>query len=568
MQEKLRAYLNEHTNPPVFVTSGLVMLLLVALAVAFPRRFGGVANHIQDFITTYFGWFYILGTTFILLFVVLLMFSRYGNIRLGPDDAKPDYDTWSWVCMMFTAGMGIGLVYYSVAEPIAHFKNPPLIAGGTEQAAVDAMNYTVFHWGFHPWALYSLLGLALGYFSFRKGLPLKPAAAFYPVLGDRIYGPIGHGIDILAVFGTLFGLATSIGFGATQITAGLNVLFGVPNDLTVQLLVIGIVEAVAITSIMLGIDAGIRRLSVLNMWLALALCAFVFALGPTLYVLNSLVSDTGYYLQHLPQTSLTVFVNGEGAEFQSTWTLFYWGWWISWSPFVGMFIARISYGYTIRQFIAGTLLIPTGASIVWFVVFGRTALEALLDGGNAALMNASAPKAIFVLLQQLPTSGLIAITASVVAIIVVTLFFATSSDSGSLVVDILTNGGDPHPIWQQRLFWAVMEGLVAAVLLIAGAATGGDALGALQTGAVTTGLPFCAVLLLMCYTLYKALAQERSRGHVPRPDERVQTKEAVTRPDPPRLAQHRSPERQLGATRRESEETRHRSTGNAAGRGR
>ena len=567
MQEKLRAYLNEHTNPPVFVTSGLVMLLLVALAVAFPSRFGGVANDIQNFITTYFGWFYILGTTFILLFVVLLMFSRYGNIRLGPDDAKPDYDTWSWVCMMFTAGMGIGLVYYSVAEPIAHFKHPPLIAGGTEQAAVTAMNYTVFHWGFHPWALYSLLGLALGYFSFRKGLPLKPAAAFYPMLGDRIYGPIGHGIDILAVFGTLFGLATSIGFGATQITAGLNVLFGVPNDLTVQLLVIGIVEAVAITSIMLGIDAGIRRLSVLNMWLALALCAFVFALGPTLYVLNSLVSDTGYYLQHLPQTSLTVFANGEGAEFQSTWTLFYWGWWISWSPFVGMFIARISYGYTIRQFIAGTLLIPTGASIVWFVVFGRTALEALLNGGNAALLNASAPKAIFVLLQQLPTSGLIAVIASVVAIIVVTLFFATSSDSGSLVVDILTNGGDPHPIWQQRLFWAVMEGLVAAVLLIAGAATGGDALGALQTGAVTTGLPFCAVLLLMCYTLYKALAQERVRGYVPRPDERVQAKEGVSRPDPPRVAQHRAPESRLGTKRPGSEEHRHRSTGSAAGRG-
>ncbi|MCO6441724.1 MAG: BCCT family transporter [Nitrococcus mobilis] len=565
MPEKIRAYLNEHTNPPVFVTSGLVTIMLVALAVAFPSRFGRVANDIQDFITTYFGWFYILGTTFILVFVVLLMFSRYGRIRLGPDEAKPDYATWPWVCMMFTAGMGIGLVYYSVSEPIAHFKNPPLAQGGTEQAAVTAMNYTLFHWGLHPWAIYSLLGLALGYFAFRKGLPLKPAAAFYPLLGNRIYGPIGHGIDILAVFGTLFGLATSIGFGATQITAGLNVLFGIPNSLTVQLLVITTVEAVAITSIMLGIDAGIRRLSVVNMWLAIGLCAFVFALGPTLHILNSIASDTGYYLQHLPQTSLTVFPNGPGAEFQSIWTLFYWGWWISWSPFVGMFIARISYGYTIRQFIAGTLLIPTGASIVWFVVFGRTALEALLDdGGNKALLTASAPKAIFVLLEQLPVTGLIALIASVITITVVTLFFATSSDSGSLVVDILTNGGDPHPIWQQRLFWAVMEGLIAAVLLIAGAATGGDALGALQTGAVTTGLPFCAVLLLMCYTLYRALSQERSPDRILKRDDRDDSEESI----PTGGSRRSAPERPTRRPRPEPPAKAGRSTSSAARRGR
>lgn len=565
MPEKIRAYLNEHTNPPVFITSGLVMIMLVALAVAFPSRFGKIANDIQDFITIYFGWFYILGTTFILVFVVLLMFSRYGRIRLGPDDARPDYATWPWACMMFTAGMGIGLVYYSVSEPIAHFKNPPLAAGGTEQAAVTAMNYTLFHWGLHPWALYSLLGLALGYFSFRKGLPLKPAAAFYPLLGDRIYGPAGHGIDILAVFGTLFGLATSIGFGATQITAGLNVLFGIPNSLTVQLLVIATVEAVAITSIMLGIDAGIRRLSVVNMWLAIGLCAFVFALGPTLHILNSIVSDTGYYFQHLPLTSLTVFPKGPGAEFQSTWTLFYWGWWISWSPFVGMFIARISYGYTIRQFIAGTLLIPTGASIVWFVVFGRTALKALLDdGGNQALLTASAPKAIFVLLEQLPVTGLIAVTAAVVTITVVTLFFATSSDSGSLVVDILTNGGDPHPIWQQRLFWAVMEGLIAAVLLIAGAATGGDALGALQTGAVTTGLPFCAVLLLMCYTLYRALSQERLADRILKRDDRDDSEEST----PSRGGRRSAPGRPTRRRRSEPGEKAGQSTNSAARRGR
>jgi len=430
MRQAIRAYLNKHTNPPVFITSGLVMTALVALAVAFPSGFGRVADTVESFITHYFGWLYMLSSTFFLVFVVLLAFSRWGNLKLGPDDAEPEYDTWSWVSMMFTAGMGIGLVYYGVSEPIAHFKNPPVGAAATPHAAETAMNYTFFHWGLHPWAIYIVLGLALGYFSYRKGLPLKPAAAFYPLIGDGIYGPVGHLIDILAVFGTLFGLATSIGFGATQIAAGLSELFGVPDDLLVQLLIIAAVEGVAITSVMLGVDAGIRRLSVINMWLAIALCAFVFAVGPTLYLLNTLMTDTGYYIQHLPQTSLTMFTSGKGADFQAAWTLFYWGWWISWSPFVGMFIARISYGYSIRKFILGTLLIPTGASIVWFVVFGRTALYSLLNGGNKALFGASAPHAIFVLLQQLPIAGIIAAATSMLAIIVVTLFFATSSDSG------------------------------------------------------------------------------------------------------------------------------------------
>ncbi|HYW02314.1 MAG TPA: BCCT family transporter [Gammaproteobacteria bacterium] len=513
MSERIRAYLNEHTNPPVFLISGAVMTTLVVLAVVAPTAFGHIAHDVESFITTYFGWFYILSATFFLVFVLVLMVSRWGSLRLGPDDSRPEYDTWSWVCMMFTAGMGIGLVYYGVSEPIAHFKHPPVGPGGTAHAAEVAMNYTFFHWGLHPWAIYIVLGLALGYFSFRKGLPLKPAAAFYPLIGDQIYGPLGHSIDILAVFGTLFGLATSIGFGATQIAAGLNDLFGIPDNLMVQLLVIGVVEGVAITSVMLGIDAGIRRLSVINMWLAIALCVFVFALGPTLYLLNTLMTDTGYYLQHLTQTSLTIFTHGKGERFQANWTLFYWGWWISWSPFVGMFIARISYGYTIRKFIAGTLLIPTGASVVWFVVFGQSALHDLLAGGNHALYTASAPHAVFVLLQQLPISGIVASLASAVTIIVVTLFFATSSDSGSLVVDILTNGGDPHPIWQQRLFWATMEGVVAMVLLVAGTLSGGNALDALQTSAVTSGLPFCAVLLIMCYTLVRSLGQEQVPVH-------------------------------------------------------
>lgn len=506
--DKLKAYLNEHTNPPVFLISGGIIIALVVYAAGWPNSFSALANDVLNFITVYFGWLYVLATAIFVVFVVFIALSRWGNLRFGPDDAKPEFDTWSWVSMMFTCGMGIGLVYYGVSEPITHFVNPPVGEGGTQQAAQVAMNYTFFHWCLQPWAIYIVLGLALGYFSYRRGLPLKPAAAFYPLIGDRIYGGIGHTIDILAVLGTLFGLATSIGLGADQIAAGLHTLFGVSNNLATELVIILVVEIVAITSVMLGVDAGVRRLSVINMWLAIALGIFVFIVGPTLYILSMIVSDTGYYLQHFAQTSLQIWFEGDGAKFQRAWTIFYWGWWISWSPFVGLFIARISYGYTIRKFILGTLLIPSGASIVWFVIFGRTALFQLLNGGDKALQSASAPQAIFVLMEQLPVAGIIAVLASVLAIVVVTLFFATSSDSGSLVVDILTNGGDPNPIWQQRAFWAIMEGIVAAVLLTAGTLGGGDALSAIQTAAVTTGLPFCIVLLIMCYALLKALNEE------------------------------------------------------------
>ena len=512
----LRSYLSEHTNPPVFLISGAVVLVLLALGVIFPVGFGSAASGLLSWITTYFGWFYILSVSFMLLFVIWVMFTRWGRIRIGPDDSRPEYGTMSWFAMLFTAGMGIGLVYYGVAEPISHFTSPPVGKAGTEAAATHAMNYTFYHWGLHPWAIYIVLGLAVGYFHYRKGLPIKPASAFYPLIGDRIYGPIGHAIDILAVFGTIFGLATSIGIGAKQIDAGLNTLFGVPNNTVMQLVVIGAVEAVAIVSVMLGIDAGIRRLANINMWMAVALCAFVFIVGPTLFLLESLAGNVGYYLQNLIGTSFNMFsMSKSGSEWQASWTLFYWGWWISWSPFVGMFIARISYGRTIRQFIFGALLAPTGASFVWFVVFGDSALYRLVNGGDKALANADPSNALFVLMQQLPIAGILTVIASVTGIVVVTLFFATSSDSGSLVVDMLTNGGDPNPIWQQRLFWAVLEGLVAAVLLVAGAAVGGDPLSALQAASVSAGLPFCVVLLVMCYSLVKGLEEERVPDVVP-----------------------------------------------------
>lgn len=513
-------YLRTHTNPPVFVVSAVIAIALVLWGVLAPGNLGTVAGEVSGFITVNFEWLYLLAATAFLVFVVWVMLSRYGRVRLGPSDSTPEYGNLAWFAMLFTAGMGIGLVFYAVSEPITHFLNPPIGEGSTEQAARDSMNFVFFHWGFHPWAIYIVVGLSLGYFAFRRGLPLRPAAAFYPLLGDRIYGWIGNLIDVLAVFGTLFGLATSLGIGGQQVGAGLNNLFGIENTSTLQVIIILAITAVAVTSVMLGIDRGIRRLSLINLWLAFALMVFVFAFGPTRDLLSSLASDIGYYLQNLPNSSLETFPNdgnGTAQEWQGGWTLFYWAWWISWSPFVGMFIARISYGRTIRAFIAGALFAPVGASMVWLSIFGHSALDRLLANPDNPLAEASAETALFVLIDQLPVVAFLATLASVVGILVVTLFFATSSDSGSLVVDILTNGGDPNPRWQQRMFWAILEGVIAAVLLVAGAATGEDALSALQTASIVAGLPFCIVLIFMCIGLARGLTQERVGP--PRPPE-------------------------------------------------
>ncbi|GLZ48266.1 choline transporter [Actinomycetospora sp. NBRC 106375] len=503
-------YLREHTSPPVFISSAIIALALVLWGVIAPATLSTAASAVNSVIVTNFGWLYIFSATGFLIFVVVLMASRYGRIRLGPADSKPEYGTTSWFAMLFTAGMGIGLVYYAVSEPISYFQEPPVGAGGTPEAASNAMFLTFFHWGLHPWAIYIVLGLALGYFAFRKGLPLRPASALYPLLGDRINRWPGFVVDVLAVFGTLFGLATSLGLGAQQVGAGLETLFGISNTTPLQIVLILAITAIAVTSVMLGIDKGIRNLSLINLWLAFALMVFVFVFGPTRDLLNTTVANFGNYLQNLPTQSFQTYPGNPAAQdWQASWTLFYWGWWISWSPFVGMFLARISYGRTIRSFIGGALFAPVGASMVWLTIFGESALRALQQDPANPLGQASTDTGMFVLLQQLPVGAIAAVLASAVAVIVVVLFFATSSDSGSLVVDILTNGGDPNPRWQQRLFWAVMEGVIAAVLLGAGAASGADALSALQTASILAGLPFCLVLIAMCVGLMKAMSTER-----------------------------------------------------------
>ena len=508
----MKTYLKEHTNPPVFVGSAVVVLAFLVWGVSAPTQLSSVSTSTLSFITSNFEWLYIFGATGFVVFVLWLMLGRYGSIKLGPNDSVPEYSNISWFAMLFTAGMGIGLVFYAVSEPVYHFLNPPTGQGGNPEAAQNAMNYTFYHWGVHPWAIYIVLAVSLGYFSFRRGLPLRPASAFYSLIGDRIYGWPGAVVDILAVFGTLFGLATSLGIGGKQVGAGLNELFGIPNTTLTQVLIIAAITSVAVVSVMLGVDKGIRNLSLANLWLAFALMVFVFVFGPTRDLVNTLAANAGNYVQTLPSLGLETFPNGgeQAQSWQSGWTLFYWGWWISWAPFVGMFLARISYGRTIRSFVGGALFAPVGASMVWLTVFGDSALSILLDNPDNALNEAGndAPRSLFILFDQLPVGGFLATAASVLVVVVVVLFFATSSDSGSLVVDILTNGGDPNPLWQQRLFWAITEGAVAAVLLIASAATGTDALSALQAASIAAGLPFCVVLVLMAVGLVKALRAE------------------------------------------------------------
>lgn len=535
----MREYLKEHTNPPVFIGSAAVAVAVLVWGVVAPSGVSSVATSTLSFISTNFEWLYIFGATGFVVFVIWLMLSRYGSIKLGPNDSTPEYGMLSWFAMLFTAGMGIGLVFYAVSEPVTHFLGPPTGEGGTEQAAVDAMSYTFFHWGLHPWAIYIVLGASLGYFSFRRGLPLRPASALYSLLGDRIYGWPGNLVDILAVFGTLFGLATSLGIGGTQVGAGLNTLFGIPNTTLTQVLIICAITSVAVVSVMLGVDKGIRNLSLANLWLALGLMLFVFAFGPTRELVNVLAANVGNYVQVLPSLGLETFPNGgdQAQEWQNAWTLFYWGWWISWSPFVGMFLARISYGRTLRSFVAGALFAPVGASMVWLTVFGDSALSVLRADPDNALNGAvdTPENSLFLLFEQLPIGSVLATAASVVVVLVVVMFFATSSDSGSLVIDILTNGGDPNPKWQQRLFWAVTEGAVAAVLLVASASGGGDALGALQAASIAAGLPFAVVLVLMAVGLVRGLREEDIQSaRIAEPPPMAGLREYAIRTRPPR----------------------------------
>ncbi len=486
-------------NGPVFIISAILIVLFSVSGIVFQSSVDNLFGQIQAAIANYGGWFYVLTMNVILGFVVYVLFSRFGKIRLGGPNAVPEFSTFGWFTMLFSAGMGIGLLFYAVAEPLYHFVVPPIDEPGSVQAAKDAMGITFLHWGFHPWAVYTMVALALAYFSFNRGYPLTIRTVFYPLLGDRIHGWMGHTIDILAVVATLFGVATSLGLGVQQVNAGLNHLFGLPQTGIVQMLLIAGITGIATVSVVMGLDGGIRRLSELNIVLAAVLLVFVLVLGPTLFIFNGLIENIGHYLQNFAGLA-TWNETYTATSWQNAWTVFYWGWWIAWSPFVGMFIARVSKGRSIREFVLGVMLVPVAVTFCWLTIFGDGALyiEMFGAGGMAKAVQENIPVSLFVFLENFPLSFF----TSILAVVVVVTFFVTSSDSGSLVIDIITAGGSLEPPVIQRIFWAVLEGVVAAALLV------GGGLVALQTAAITTGLPFAIVLLFMCWSLNRAFHQD------------------------------------------------------------
>ncbi len=491
-------------HPEVFLVSAGLILSFVLVTIVFREPAENAFGAIQTFIAEAMGWFLILSVSIYLGVAIILAFSKFGKIRLGGQNSKPEFPTFAWIAMLISAGMGIGLMFWSVAEPIYHFQDPPALIGAIEpmsqDAAQQALGITFFHWGLHAWGIYAIVGLSLGFFAYNWGLPLTIRSVFYPILGDRIYGWAGNVIDILAVASTLFGLATSLGFGVQQVNAGFNFLVGLPISTPVQVGLIAIITGLATASVISGLDAGVRRLSELNMILAAVFMTFVLLVGPTLFILGSFVQVVGYYAASLPTLSFWT-ETFEGTAWQNSWTVFYWGWWISWSPFVGIFIARVSKGRTVREFILGVLLLPTILTFLWMSVFGGTAMSMELGGLTGVISDAvseNVATALFVMLQQLPLTGI----TSFVGIVLVVVFFVTSSDSGSLVVDSLTSGGKLDSPVPQRVFWAITEGVVAAALLL------GGGLQALQTASIATGLPFAVVLLVMCYSLYRGLSQE------------------------------------------------------------
>ncbi len=479
----------------VFWASAGFVLVFTIIGASSGDSMGGLAANILAFITSNFSWLFLWSMTLFLLFCSWLLVSKAGRLRLGPDDEPPDFNMLTWLCMLFSAGMGIGLLFYGVAEPMMHYTSPPTGQGGTPEAARQAMVITFFHWGINAWSVYAVVALALGYFGHRHGLPLTLRSSFGTLSGAAV----GRLVDVLAVVGTLFGVATSLGLGAQQINAGLTHLFDVSKSSWVQLILIALITAVATISVVTGVEKGVRRLSELNIITAGLMLLFLVVAGPTGHVASAFVVNLGNYLAHLPAG--LIFTDALGDEkWQGSWSTFYWAWWISWSPFVGMFIARVSRGRTVREVVAGVLFIPSLVTFIWFTVFGNTALymDAVQGGAMAAAVEQSVPTALFILLERLPWSDLVC----TVAVVCIASFFVTSSDSASMVIDIITSGGDPDPPVIRRIFWACSEGAVAATLLL----TGG--LKAFQSAVIATALPFTLVLLVATVALGRALRRE------------------------------------------------------------
>ncbi|OOE70950.1 BCCT transporter [Salinivibrio kushneri] len=498
----------------VFMVSGLAIMAFVFVTLAFQDKMGPIFGDLRAWLTANLDWFFLsTGNVFVIACLILIV-SPLGKVRLGGTEAKPDFGYGGWFAMLFAAGMGIGLMFYGVSEPLTHFQTAldgtstnangvrtdwaPLggAAGDTDAARRLGMSATIFHWGLHPWAIYAVLALGLALFAYNKGLPLTIRSVFYPLFGERVWGWTGHVIDVLAIVATLFGLATSLGIGASQASGGLHYLFDTPLGATTEVILVVLITAMAIFSVVAGVDKGVKRLSELNLILAFLLLLFVIAVGPTLAILTGFFGNLGAYLENLP--ALAMPFGREDANFTQGWTSFYWAWWISWSPFVGMFIARVSRGRTVREFITCVLLIPSAASVLWMTSFGGTAIDQFVNEGYTAVVDAELSLTLFAMLEGLP----LATITSFIGIILVIVFFVTSSDSGSLVLDTISAGGKMDVPVSQRVFWASFEGLVAVALIL------GGGLVALQAMAVSTGFPFAVVLLVATVSLFKGLASE------------------------------------------------------------
>ena len=485
-----------NVNPNVFFSTVAIIFIFLVVVVLAPNSFELITKNLNQWVTDSFSWFYVLSVAIFLILLIYIALSDMGKIKLGPDHSQPNYSNASWFALLFTAGMGIGLMFFGVAEPVMHYVSPPEGAGETIQAAQQSMRVTFFHWGFHAWAIYTVVGLALAYFAYRHNLPLKIRSALYPIIGEKIYGPIGDVVDTFATIGTVFGVATTLGFGVTQINSGLNYLFGIQQATSTQVILIIVVSTMASMSVFLGLDKGIKRLSELNLILVLTLLLFVFFASSSIYLLQTTIQNAGQYVSNLFAMTFNLYAYQPNGWIGG-WTIMYWAWWISWSPFVGMFIARVSKGRSIREFIVGVLLIPTGFTLIWMGFMGNAALYSILHEANHSLVVAvqrDSSVALFAFLQSLPFSSVM----SLLATCLVMLFFVTSADSGALVTDYLTAKSENSPIWQ-RLFWTVLMAVLAIVLLLVGG------LGALQSATMMSALPVTFIMLLICWGLVKAL---------------------------------------------------------------
>ncbi len=487
-------------NKKVFSSASFIIIALLLYTALLPEQAKNLFNVIQASIIENGSWFYVLVVAFIFFFVTFLGFSRYGDIRLGPDHSLPDYPLVTWLSMLFAAGMGIGLMFFGVAEPLMHYLAPPTADTGTVEAVREAMKMTFFHWGLHAWAIYAVVALVLAYFSYRHNLPLTLRSSLYPLIGERIYQWPGHLVDIFAVVSTVFGVATSLGLGASQVNAGFNYLFGIDVSTANQILIMCVITTFAVISVATGLDKGVRRLSEANMILAVILLLLIFVLGPTVFLLQAYLQNIGDYLADIVHNTFNLFAY-KPTTWIGGWTIFYWGWWLAWAPFVGLFIARISRGRTIREFILGVMLIPTLFTLLWMTIFGNSAIDLVYNQGVVSLgemVNKDSSVALFVFLENFPFTSVL----SFFSVLMIVIFFVTSCDSGAMVVDMLcSHGSNETPLWQ-RVYWAIGIGLVAGILLLVGG------LSALQTMTIASALPFAIILLLSIIGLIKALRVE------------------------------------------------------------